>query len=170
MAMQRNTGPTALVFSRQGLPVIDRNKLAPSQLVHKGGYTLAEAGDGKPQVVLIATGSEVSVALDVRDLLEAEGTGTRVVSLPCFEAFSEQDEAYRREVLPAGVPRVSIEAGATLGWERWVGEGGLTLGLDRFGASAPGSVNYHELGFTKESVIDEVRGLLSCRQSAVYNH
>ena len=150
VVMERSDGPSILVLSRQGLPTMD-NAAPP---VDRGAYVASEASDGSPKVLLIATGSEVSLAMSARDKLEADGVPTRVVSMPCFELFEEQDQSYRESVLPRDVPaRVSIEAGSPLGWERYTGAHGRIIGLDRFGASAPGGTNMEKLGFTVEAVV-----------------
>lgn len=151
LALNRTEGPTALILTRQGLPVLDRSGREGG--VHRGGYVLREGDAG----VLVATGSEVSLALAAADLLAAEGRAWRVVSLPCWEAFFAQDEAYRRSVLGKGLPIVSLEAGSTFGWERLVGTGGLAIGIDRFGASAPAGRLAAEFGFTPEAVVARLR-------------
>jgi transketolase len=151
LALNRNDGPVALVLSRQNLPVLER----PRGGLAKGGYVLRAGTD----VVLVATGSEVSLAMDAAGLLAEGGVSARVVSMPCWELFFEQDDAYRASVLGEGVPRVSIEAGSTFGWERIVGSDGLMIGIDRFGASAPASVIAEHLGFTPQQVADRVRTL-----------
>ena len=155
VALNRTDGPTLLVFSRQGLPVLDGS--ATKGGVAKGGYVL-RAGD---DVVIIATGSEVSVALGASDVLAGAGVSARVVSLPCWEAFEAQSPDYRRQVLGEGIPRVSVEAGSTFGWERMVGSDGLTIGLDRFGASAPHTVLAEQFGLTPRAVADRVLSHLS---------
>jgi len=165
-ALERKEGPTVLVLSRQGLEVPDRagKGLGSAEDLSRGAYVLAEASGGKPAALLLATGSEVGLALAARNQLEKEGVPTRVVSMPCWEAFAAGDEAWRNEVLPPEVPvRVSIEAGVTLGWERWLGPRGRALGIDRFGASAPGPVNLEKFGFTPEAVAGAVRELLENR-------
>jgi transketolase len=160
-ALARRTGPTALILTRQKLPVFDRGRLAPASELARGAYVLADAEGGAPQAIVIATGSEVHLALGARDLLARAGIRVRVVSMPCWEAFTEQDAAYRETVLPSAIAaRVSVEAGATLGWWRWVGDRGVALGIDRFGASAPGELTMEKFGFTVEHVADAVRGLL----------
>ena len=154
VALTRRHGPTALALTRQALPVLDRQQLASAKGLESGGYVLAESPTGPLDVVLIATGSEVHLALEARDRLAAAGVGARVVSMPSVELFAAQPEAYRAQVLPPQVAaRVAIEAGATVGWDRYVGAGGIVIGLDRFGASAPGSTVYRELGFTAEAVV-----------------
>ena len=151
VALSRTAGPTALVLTRQGVPVLDRR--GREGRVHRGGYVLSEGDAG----VLVATGSEVSLALRAADLLAAEGRSWRVVSLPCWEAFFAQDVAYRRSVLGEGLPIASLEAGSTFGWERVVGAGGLSIGLDHFGASAPAGRLAAEWGFTPEAVAERLR-------------
>lgn len=143
-------GPTALVLTRQNLPVLDRAKLGAAEGLHKGAYVLADVAN--PDVVLIATGSEVSLALATAAKLATSGVSARVVSMPSVELFLAQDKAYRASVLPKGVRRVSIEAGTTLGWERIVGDDGLSIGIDRFGASAPDKVLAEKFGFTADQV------------------
>jgi len=157
--------PAGLCLSRQNLPVLERTAesgLAGAEGVAKGGYILAEAGGGTPEVILIATGSEVPIALRAREILEGEGTATRVVSMPCVEWFDEQDAGYREAVLPRGVrARVSVEAGSALGWYALVGEAGESVGLDRFGLSAPYQTLYEQFGFTPERVAAQARKSLA---------
>jgi len=158
VAIERTDGPTFLALSRQKVPVIDRSgSLASADGLRLGGYVLAEATGGTPAAILIASGSELGLALDARERLEADGTPTRVVSLPSWYLFVRQPREYRDEVLSPSVPlRVSIEAGSTFGWERWVGPGGHAIGLDRFGASAPAEVLFEKLGFTVDAVVEAV--------------
>jgi transketolase len=157
MAMTHKTGPVGLVLTRQKLPVLDPEKAKGAA---RGAYVLEEAS-AAPRVVLIGTGSEVHLALAARAALEAEGIPTRVVSMPCWEVFRAQPEAYRQEVLPAAArARVSIEAGVTFGWERWVGEGGASIGLDHFGASAPAETLFEQFGFTVANVVATAKRLL----------
>ena len=161
VAMEHREGPVGLVLSRQKLPVIDPSKYAAASNLGRGAYVLAEAGAGSPRVILVATGSEVSLAIAAREKLEADGVPTRVVSMPSWELFEKQDRAYREQVLPPAVAaRVSIEAGSMLGWERWVGDRGVSIGLDRFGASAPGEIVLEKLGFNVENVVQKAKGLL----------
>lgn len=151
-------GPTALVLSRQDLPVLAGT--AGNDGARKGAYVLAEVGevaDDLPDLVLVGTGSEVAVCLDAAELLAADGLGVRVVSMPCWEDFDEQDEAYQAEVLPGIVPTLAVEAGVSLGWDRWADE---TVAIDRFGASAPGSTVLRELGMSAEHVAKVARALL----------
>lgn len=151
-------GPVALALSRQKLPTLPGTAELARDGVRRGGYVLrpasSEAGGGRPALVVIATGSELHLAMTAAERLEAEGIPTRVVSLPCWERFEAQDEAYRRSVLPPGVPRLSVEAGVALGWERWVGDEGAIVAIDRFGASAPGPVVLAKFGFTPERIAE----------------
>ena len=159
--LEQPTNPSALALSRQNLPVVDRsNGLASADGTAKGGYVLAEA-DGDPQVILIATGSEVQIALAAREQLQASGNPTRVVSMPCVEWFEEQDSAYREQVLPHRIKaRVSIEAGVTFGWRQFVGDSGASIGVDHFGASADYQRLYEEFGLTAERVVATARTVL----------
>ncbi|MFQ6122046.1 MAG: transketolase [Dehalococcoidales bacterium] len=160
IALQRREGPTALILTRQNLPVLDREALAPASGVQRGGYILWEAA-ALPEVILIGTGSEVHIALEAGKLLQEKGIAARVVSLPSWELFDAQPEEYRSSVLPASVrARVSMEAGVPLGWERYVGSHGVVIGLSRFGASAPGRVIYQQLGLTAQHMAEEALGLL----------
>jgi transketolase len=152
-------GPVALAFSRQDLPVLP-DGAAVQEKARRGGYVLADS-DGTPQVILIATGSEVSIAYEAYQTLTSEGVRARLVSLPSWEIFDAQDAAYRESVLPAAVTaRVSIEAGVPQGWEKYVGQRGVIIGLNRFGASAPYEVIYEQLGLTAQAVISAAKGLL----------
>ena len=166
IAILRRNAPTALALTRQKVPVIDRQRFGAAEGLRRGGYVLAEAEttDGDvttPKLILIATGSEVSLALEARETLQSEGTPARVVSLPCFELFEEQTQEYRNEVLPPAVTaRLSIEAGVCQGWDRYVGARGAIICLDRFGGSAPGEVALRELGFNVENVLTQARSLL----------
>jgi transketolase len=161
VAMKRNDGPVAMILTRQKMPTFDREKMAPAAGVAKGAYVLSEAAGGPPQVVLIATGSEVALAVAAQEKLAAGGIRTRVVSMPCWELFLEQSPEYRDSVIPRDVPaRISIEAGTTLGWHRWVGDGGAVIGLDRFGASGPGSVLIKQFGFTADNIVRTATNLV----------
>ena len=147
------SGPVALSLTRQKLPVLDGTAERAREGVRRGGYVLREARGGTPDLILVATGSELQLAYAAADELEDEGIATRVVSLPCWERFEAQDEAYRDEVLPPNVrSRVAIEAGVSLGWERWVGDEGAIMGLDHFGASAPAGTIFERFGFTTDRV------------------
>ncbi|WP_137112127.1 transketolase [Rhodobacter sp. SY28-1] len=164
IALTEKSRPTVLALSRQNLPAVRKTHTA-NNLVAKGAYVLAEA-TGKRQVILMATGSEVEIALKARDMLEAEGIGTRVVSMPSMELFAAQDEAYRKKVLPAGPVRVAIEAGVRMGWDRWLlGERGREakadfVGMSTFGASAPMERLYAEFGITAEAAVAKAKALL----------
>jgi transketolase len=154
--------PTGLILTRQDVPVLDRSTGHPASEAARGGYVIAEGSDGQPRMLLLATGSEVAIALAARDLLEADGIPTRVVSLPCLEWFDDQPQEYRDAVLPPNVrARVSVEAGSVQGWWRYVGDDGTCVGLDHFGASAAGTLLFEQLGFTAERVAAEARGVLS---------
>jgi len=169
LAILRRKAPTALALTRQKVPLIDRKKLASAEGLRKGGYVLAEAdgvstGSGSdrvdPELILIATGSEVGLALEAREQLKKAGVPTRVVSMPCIELFEEQSQNYRDEVLPSSVSaRLAIEAGVRQGWDRYVGPKGDVICLDRFGASAPGDVALKNLGFNVENVLKHARAL-----------
>jgi transketolase len=161
LALEHTDGPVGLALSRQKLPVLDRSVLAAASGVRKGGYVLADAEGGKPDVILIATGSEVHDVLAARETLSADGVGVRVVSLPDWNLFMAQPQSYRDDVLPPAVwRRVSLEAGTTFGWSAIVGERGTALGLDRFGASAPAPVIAEHLGITPGAVVAAVRDLM----------
>ncbi len=164
LALSETRTPSVLALTRQGISTV-RTQHKAKNLTAQGAYVLAEA-EGRRRVILLATGSEVEIALAARDLLQAEGIGTRVVSMPCWELFAEQDEAYRRRVLPAGPVRVGIEAGVRLGWDRWlIGERGREakadfIGLSSFGASAPAKVLYEKFGLTAENLAARAKALL----------
>ncbi|HCJ00117.1 MAG TPA: transketolase, partial [Sulfitobacter sp.] len=164
LALTSKETPSVLSLTRQGLPTV-RLEHKNKNLTEQGAYVLADA-EGKRQVILIATGSEVEIALKARDLLQAEGIGTRVVSMPCMELFAAQDEAYRRRVLPAGPVRVGVEAAVRQGWDRWLtGERGKWnkadfVGMDRFGASAPAEELFEKFDITPQNVADKAKALL----------
>jgi transketolase len=153
LALQRRDAPSLLALTRQNLPQLRTERT--DNLCARGAYRLRAAAAAR-KVVLIATGSEVAVAIDVADALEKAGIGADVVSMPCWPLFDAQDAAYRADILPAGVLRVSIEAGVTMGWERYVGDGGLSIGLDRFGASAPAEDLFRRFGFTAEAIVPRI--------------
>ena len=154
LALRRTEGPSMLALTRQNLPQV-RTHASADNLCAFGAYRL-RAAQAERKAVLIATGSEVQVALEVADALEGQGIGADVVSMPCWSLFDAQDEGYRRDVLPAGPLLVAIEAGATLGWERYVGRNGLIFGIDRFGASAPAEDLFKRFGFTAEAIAPQV--------------
>jgi transketolase len=165
VALDRTHQPVALVLSRQNVPVLDRSRYAPAEGLRRGGYVLADAtpvadgvADGVPQVILIATGSDVALAIAAHEELSGEGVASRVVSLPCWELFERQDAAYRDEVLPPAVTaRVSVEEASTLGWDRYVGPGGRKIGMHTFGSSAPLKDVMGKFGFTPDKVAEAAR-------------
>jgi len=160
--LEKTDGPVGLCLSRQNLPTLDRNVCGAAEGAAKGGYVLLEAGSGLPEVVIIATGSEVAIALAARERLEAEGTPTRVVSMPCHEWFFAQEDSYRQSVLPPALKaRVSVEAGVAQGWREIVGESGEMVSLEHFGASAPYQVLYEQYGITPERVVAAAHSSLS---------
>jgi len=160
-AVQRKDGPTALVLTRQDLPVLDRTKYAPADGLQRGAYVLWEAAKGTPEVIIIGTGSEVHIALEAGEKLGAEGVRARVVSMPSWAMFDRQPAEYRESVLPPAVrARVAVEAGAKLGWEHYVGLEGAVVGLDHFGASAPYKTIYEHFGITPQAVIDAAKRVL----------
>ena len=161
-ALRITDHPTSLVLSRQDLPVIDRGgDFAPANLTARGGYVLVDSSSEKPQVILIGTGSEVAVCLAAREALEAEGIGTRVVSLPCLEWFNAEPEEYRKQVLPGDVAKVSVEAGISMGWHELVGPTGEIVSIEHFGASANGNVLFAEYGFTAENVAAKAKAAIA---------
>ena len=159
-ALKHKKGPVALVLTRQKLPFIDRSKYAPASGLARGAYVLADSPGGAPQVVMMSTGSEVSLILDAQKKLETDGIRTRAVSMPSFELFARQDQAYRDRVLPKGVKRVAIEAAHPMSWYRWVGDDGVIIGIERFGASAPAPVIYAHVGITADRVVEAAKKLV----------
>jgi transketolase len=160
LALTNTKGPTTLVFSRQNLPVLDRSVCSAASGTRRGGYILWESSP-KPELILIATGSEVSIALAAARKLAADNISVRVVSLPSWEIFDHQPQDYRHSVLPPAIPaRISIEAGIKLGWEHYVGLQGKIIGMDTFGASAPGPVLYEKFGFTESKIVEAAKSLL----------
>jgi transketolase len=161
VAIDRSHQPVALILTRQDVPVLDRSIYAPAEGLRRGGYVLADAEDGEPETILIATGSEVALAVAAHEELSADGVRSRVVSLPCWELFDRQDEAYRDEVLPPAVTaRVSIEEASTLGWDRYVGLDGEKIGMHTFGSSAPLKDLQTKFGFTPDRVAEAAREAL----------
>jgi transketolase len=159
LALARRDGPSLLALTRQNLAQF-RLERSDANLCEKGAYRV-RAASGSRQVVLIATGSEVELALATAEALEAEGIGADVVSMPCWSLFDAQDAAYRADLLPADALKVSIEAGTTLGWERYVGPDGLSIGLDRFGASGPGDDLFRHFGFTADQIAPRIVAALN---------
>jgi transketolase len=161
VAIERRDGPTALVLSRQAIPVLDRSVFAPASGLRRGAYVLADLGGGRPQIILMATGSEVSLIVEAGYALAAEGYNVRLVSFPSWELFEAQERGYQDEVLPPSIERrLAVEAARPLGWERWVGSKGRILGINRFGASAPYKVIYEQFGLTVSEIVREAHGLL----------
>ncbi len=162
VAIANRHRPTALAFTRQAVPTLDRSVYAAAEGLKQGAYVLADLGEGRPEIILMATGSEVSLIVKAGERLAAEGTAVRLVSFPSWELFEDQDEAYRNEVLPPDIkPRLAVEAGISQGWHRWVGDSGRVLALDRFGASAPGKVVFENLGLTADHVVELAAELLN---------
>jgi transketolase len=162
VALEHEGGPVAILLSRQELPVLAPEAVACG--VAHGGYALSESTSGRPDVVLVATGSEVSVALEAKMLLSREGIDARVVSMPSWELFEDQQAGYRNAVLPDDVPAVSVEAGVAQGWSRWVH---ASVSIERFGASAPGAEAIARLGITPERVPTVARKILGQPTSAL---
>lgn len=158
-AIERKDGPTALIFSRQNLP-FQKRVAATIKLIDKGAYILSEASDGNPQAIIIATGSEVALAIGAQKALSEEGIRVRVVSMPCTSLFDRQDQAYQESVLPKGIGRVAVEAGVTDYWYKYVGLEGVIIGIDTFGESAPAEVLFKYFGFTVENVVNAVKRIL----------
>nr|WP_239118470.1 transketolase [Actinoplanes ferrugineus] len=169
-ALEHIDRPTALALSRQNLPTIDREKYASAEGTLKGGYILSEATGGQPSVILIGTGSEVQLCLAAQERLEAQGTPTRVVSMPCQEWFYEQDTAYQQEVLPRGVKaRVTVEAGIRMSWDRILGDAGEPVSIEHYGASAPAKILFEQFGFTADNVVAKANAALA-KVGAITGH
>ncbi len=163
VALEREDGPVALLLSRQNIPTLDRDEVASAELLARGGYVLWESvADETPELILLSTGAEVPTTLHAAQALAADGVKARVVSMPCVELFEAQSQEYRDEVLPRSVSaRLAVEPGATAGWWKWVGLDGDVIGLDRFGASAPGTTVLEKLGFSSANIVDRARALLA---------
>ena len=162
VAMQATDRPTSLVLSRQALPTLDRSRYASAAGVARGAYVLADVGDGPPQVLLLASGSELSLCIDAYEQLQSEGVRARVISMPSWDLFERQDDAYRESVLPEAVrARVSVEAASSLGWERYVGRHGAIIAMHSFGLSAPGKVALSHFGFDAAHVVEAARQQLA---------
>lgn len=160
-AISRDNGPSLLALTRQSLPTIDRSRFGAAEGTEKGAYVIKKESKSEINILLMATGSEVHITLEAADILEKEGISTRVVSMPCLELFLTQPESYRNQVLPPDVKsRVSIEAGTTFGWHRWVGDAGLAIGIDSFGLSAPYQEVYKHFGITAEGIARQARELI----------
>lgn len=161
VAIERRHAPTLLALTRQAVPTLDRQQFAPAQGLAQGAYVLADLGNRPPQLVLMASGSEVSLIVQAGQQLAAEGLGIRLVSFPSWELFAAQAESYRSAVLPPHLPRLAVEAGVSLGWERWTGGNGAILALDHFGASAPYQILYEQFGLSVPAILERARQLLN---------
>jgi len=167
VAIARKDGPTLLALTRQSLPVFDRAVTAPASELARGAYVLASFGKKTPDIILMASGSEVALIYEAGRKLAEEGFGVRVVSFPSWRLFEQQDEAYRESVLPKKIQaRLSVEAGASLGWERYVGLTGKMIAINRFGASAPYKTIFEHLGFTVDNVCAQAKSLLKAAKRA----
>jgi transketolase len=159
-ALRQTEAPSAFALSRQNLPVLDPDSV-PDDAIERGAYVLRDSADGDPQVILMATGSEVHIAHDAARLLEADGIRVRLVSMPCLDRFAEQQQSYIDSVLPPRIrARVAVEAASPIGWHRWVGEHGDVVAMEGFGASAPAKALYAHFGFTGEAVANRARAVL----------
>jgi transketolase len=164
-AIRRRNGPTTLVFTRQNLPTLDRKQFAPAKNLHKGAYVLADLGKRAPEIILMATGSEVALIIEAGKKLAAAGRGVRLISFPSWELFEAHTKRYRDEVLPPRIKlRLAVEAGVSQGWDRWVGERGAVISLERYGASAPGEEAMAKLGFSVNNVLKQARALLRTKK------
>jgi transketolase len=162
VAIERRNGPTLLALTRQNVPTLDRSIFSPASELRRGAYVLADYGEGATDLILMASGSEVDLIVEAAGLLASEGVNVRVVSFPSWELFEAQDPSYRERVLPPRVrKRLAVEAGVSQGWEKWVGERGVVLAQESFGASAPGKINFEKFGFTTANVISMAQSLLS---------
>ena len=161
VAIERRHGPTLLALTRQNVPTLDRTVYAPASGLEKGAYVLADLGEGNPDLILMASGSEVGLIVAAGKQLAAQSVKVRLVSFPSWELFAAQSPAYRESVLPGTIrARLAVEAGVTMGWERWVGEKGAVIGINRFGASAPAETVYRELGLTVANVVTQALRLV----------
>jgi transketolase len=162
VAMEEHQRPTALILTRQSVPTLDRSLYAPAEMLRRGAYVLNRAEEAQsPDVILIASGSEVGLIAAAAPMLHRSGVRVRLVSMPSWRLFEAQTAAYRDSVLPAGVTaRLAVEAGAPLGWERWTGQHGALIAIDRFGASAPGEIVFTEYGFTVDHIVRQALALL----------
>ena len=164
-ALKNRRGPTALILSRQSVPTLDREKYAAADGTAKGGYLLADLGQDDPEMILLATGSELGLAASAAEKLAEKGRNIRLVSLPSWELFRQQDPAYQEQVLPSGIKaRLAVEAGVDQGWREWVGDGGAVMGINRYGASAPGDQIFQELGFTVDEVVRQAEQVMEGTQ------
>ena len=163
IAMQTTDAPSGLMLTRQNLPTIDREKYAPASGIARGAYVLHDnSGGGVPDVILVASGSEVALAMEAHERLVAEGVRSRLVNMASMRLFEQQDNDYKQSVLPPSCSsRVVVEAGVTFGWERYAGDGGVIIGLDHFGASAPAGTLFEQFGFTADNVYTQAKSLLA---------
>lgn len=167
LALASRHGPSALVLSRQAVPTLDRSRFASAEGLHRGAYVLSDPPEGAPKLLLLATGSEVGLIVAAGAVLQAEGIPVRLVSMPSWEQFEAQSHSYRDSVLPPSLrARLAVEAGVSMGWQRYVGDLGAVIAMDRFGASAPGPVLMQKFGFTQEHVCERARDLLRKVQAA----
>ncbi|MEO7683019.1 MAG: transketolase C-terminal domain-containing protein, partial [Gemmatimonadaceae bacterium] len=166
VTLKNKNGPIALVLTRQKLGLIDRTKYAPANGVAHGAYVLADSSAAAPQVVLISTGSEVALILEARERLEKDGVRTRAVSMPSHELFARETQEYRNSVLPPGIKRIAVEAAHPMSWYRWVGDDGMIIGIERFGASAPYKDIYTHLGLTVDRIVDIAKELVKPAESS----
>jgi transketolase len=161
LAIERRHGPTLIALTRQNVPTLDRTKYASAAGLEKGAYILADLGAGDPDLILMASGSEVGLIVEAGKQLAAQSLKVRLVSFPSWELFKAQSQAYRDSVLPETIKaRLAVEAGVTMGWEHWVGDKGAVIGIDRFGASAPAGTVYRELGLTVENIVARALSLV----------
>ena len=160
-AMTSKDCPSMLVLTRQGLPIFDRGKFGGAEGLLKGGYVLSKEKGAAPDIILMASGSEVQLIMEAQEILAAESIDARVISMPCWEFFMEQSHEYRNQVLPPDVKaRLAVEAGVPIGWRQWVGDEGDVIGITKFGASAPAKENFKQYGFTVENVVDRAKKLI----------
>jgi transketolase len=161
LAVERRNGPTLLALTRQNVPTLDRSLFAPADGLERGAYVLANLGDGEPDLILMASGSEVGLIVEAGRKLAAQSVNVRLVSFPSWELFATQSQEYRDKVLPeTAKARLAVEAGVSMGWERWVGEKGVVIAIDRFGASAPAETVYSELGLTVGNIVARALSLV----------
>jgi transketolase len=161
IAIERRNAPTALILTRQNLPTLDRQVYTPAKGLRKGAYVLADLGESDPDLILMASGSEVSLIVEAASRLSDLGKNVRIVSFPSWELFEAQDINYQDSVLPPKVrSRLAVEAGVSLGWERWVGRDGKIIGVDRYGASAPFKVIYEQYGLTVNKIVSQAKRLI----------
>jgi transketolase len=164
-AIENQHGPTALIFTRQAVPTLDRTIYAGADNLEKGAYILADMGEMKPDIILMASGSEVGLIVEAGEILAKEGINVRLVSFPSWELFRKQNKDYQRSVFPENIKaRVAVEAGSTIGWKDWVGDSGTVIGIDRYGASAPYKELFKNYGLTVEHVLEEARRLIGERK------